>query len=69
MNYLAFWKSLQEYNAYFFADSLNPSLLSRKARVRKMIKILFLLNKSIFGSYLKSDTPSEQRRVGGHTDV
>ena len=34
MNCLAFWKSLQEYNAYFFADSLNPSLLSRKARVR-----------------------------------
>ncbi|KAL9980558.1 hypothetical protein ACROYT_G009160 [Oculina patagonica] len=32
MNCLAFWKSLQEYNAYFFADSLNPSLLSRKAR-------------------------------------
>ena len=33
MNCLAFWKSLQEYNAYFFADALNPSLLSRKARV------------------------------------
>lgn len=32
MNCLAFWKSLQEYNAYFFADSLNPSLLTRKAR-------------------------------------
>lgn len=32
MNCLAFWKSLQEYNAYFFADSLNPSLLSRKAQ-------------------------------------
>lgn len=32
LNCLAFWKSLQEYNAYFFADSLNPSLLSKKAK-------------------------------------
>ncbi|XP_031550659.1 regulator of G-protein signaling 22-like [Actinia tenebrosa] len=28
---LSFWKSLQEYNALFFADSLNPSTLSSKA--------------------------------------
>ncbi|XP_032220371.2 uncharacterized protein LOC5519668 isoform X2 [Nematostella vectensis] len=29
---LEFWKSLQDYNAYFFADSLNPSVLAKKAR-------------------------------------